>query len=576
MKIHFLCLLIVEGIFVFVSCKSAPFDNSQGLSYIAGKVQNEVARQFFFLMERQEDSYERFKERLGTRNPLFEYADMGTSSDFGLFYIIPYQDDTDSINGCIIYPVDEEIREMERRSFLGKLGNPIDLDFDYLENEIPVTRRFLYSSYFLRWKQIGLNSSTRMNLFAQGLLEHNLYVPNSELDIDKWSAKTRSLAYGANDVYVHIYYNTGRYSGPQTGVVYGLSVETLKNITRTNFLKSFGCVASFKVEHVGYCELEVVFSVTDRDILKYGMGDFYIDKAIKGIVYDCCQMFYLDATMQYTYRIPTFISSDNTPPFVTGGTYIPPSKPSLNVDDGPEVPNFVEDCSNNMAMIKNDILNILDSFGLARKDSVYNKSDFQSFLNSVYNDSVEYSSSYQQYQNVDESVEHVLTTSIRGGKYDVRNEVTPSTIATIHNHINASPPSLRDVLFTAGCAKDSIYIKYKGTFVYSVVDSVYYALYITNRKKAASFYDTHIKELDESTNGFKRKGKFDLFLQKKGLYRSDMLGALIAILKIFDSGIQLFVVDKNFATVTSYDAEKKYTSKGRERKYLRLTYCKER
>ena len=48
MKIHFLCLLIVEGIFVFVSCKSAPFDNSQGLSYIAGKVQNEVARQFFF------------------------------------------------------------------------------------------------------------------------------------------------------------------------------------------------------------------------------------------------------------------------------------------------------------------------------------------------------------------------------------------------------------------------------------------------------------------------------------------------------------------------------------------------
>lgn len=66
MKIHFFCLLIVEGIFVFVSCKSAPFDNSQGLSYIAGEVQNEVARQFFFLMERQEDSYERFKERLGT------------------------------------------------------------------------------------------------------------------------------------------------------------------------------------------------------------------------------------------------------------------------------------------------------------------------------------------------------------------------------------------------------------------------------------------------------------------------------------------------------------------------------
>jgi len=411
-----------------------------------------------------------------------------------------------------------------------------------------------------------------MTSFAQELLNQNQRLSEKDIELEQWGLKTRALTYNLDDVYVHIYYYAGRYSGPQHGIAYGLSVPTLMSIVRDNFYEKFPTISSFAIEHIGYCELEVVFSLRDNAILKEGMGDYLIDEAVDGALFDCFQMYYTGATMQYTYRIPTFDASSDKPPYSTGGTYIPPQKPTWN--NNPDIPNLSEDCSKGVAG-KYESVNIIGYFGEAKKDSIYNKSDYQSFLNKVHNASVEYSCSYQQYLDTEgKNIEHVITSPVRGEKYKVQNTVTPSTVATIHNHINGTPPSFRDVLFTAKMAKDSTLSKYKVTFIYNSSNAEYYALYIKNRSQATNFSEAFSEELDEATNNYKKGGKLDRFLIRKGLSR-DYLSSLIAILDIFDSGISLIAIDKDHKA-TSYNAEKEYKSNGKERKYLKITFCKDK
>jgi len=134
MRLNYHLLIVMSVMLVIVSCQPER-DNSRQFSFVRNEVQNKVAQQLFSLMECQEGSYQRLQEKLGVYNPLFEYVDMGASSDFGPYYIIPYQDDNDSISGCIIYPVDEVLDDMEKRSFDGLLGNPIDFDSEYLQHE---------------------------------------------------------------------------------------------------------------------------------------------------------------------------------------------------------------------------------------------------------------------------------------------------------------------------------------------------------------------------------------------------------------------------------------------------------
>lgn len=131
----------------------------------------------------------------------------------------------------------------------------------------------------------------------------------------------------------------------------------------------------------------------------------------------------------------------------------------------------------------------------------------------------------------------------------------PGVVASIHSHpgTNPSPPSGRDILTSAGCAKDNPQFKY----LYTYAGSTQYVLYIEDRNKAAAFYDKYKNDVDEESNMFTSNTKLaeDFKLAKNKLRRlstSDcFIYSLAHLLEKNNSGIQLLKKDANASGFSS-------------------------
>ena len=85
----------------------------------------------------------------------------------------------------------------------------------------------------------------------------------------------------------------------------------------------------------------------------------------------------------------------------------------------------------------------------------------------------------------------------------------------------------------------------------------YYALYITDKNKAANFYDKYCNDLDENTNGIKRGKSLAKLVRNEGQdYASNtkMLLYFNSLILSNNSGMGLFKVKDG--KITSYNATK--------------------
>lgn len=241
----------------------------------------------------------------------------------------------------------------------------------------------------------------------------------------------------------------------------------------------------------------------------------------------------------------------------TRSVYCPPCTcPTCPICGKRRCKEIHEDCSGNatahkkLANDNHDLLKNVESFN-------YNGRRYPSFtdyLNTIAsNPNIEHSASMKYYE--DEGVYR-----LDGIESGTENNVTiggsnPGVVASIHSHpgTNPSPPSGRDILTSAGCAKDNPQFKY----LYTYAGSTQYVLYIEDRNKAAAFYDKYKNDVDEESNMFTSNTKLaeDFKLAKNKLRRlstSDcFIYSLAHLLEKNNSGIQLLKKDANASGFSS-------------------------
>lgn len=174
----------------------------------------------------------------------------------------------------------------------------------------------------------------------------------------------------------------------------------------------------------------------------------------------------------------------------------------------------------------------------------YSFSDFENLLKT--NGKNENSISLSYY--TDENIYRLRGLEIGSSPTRIIISMHKSTVATIHNHPNGTPPSGIDFLNTAKWAEDSDIENYSTTYVYTTNGN--YALYIEDTKKASEFYTKNKDAFsDTETKMFKENSDLDkkwneIYKQLKDLPDTDRhMMSLVELAKQTDSGIRVLKSD---------------------------------
>lgn len=547
--------IFIGLLFLLSSCQEDDDFSDIETSLEASAATNASAAKLLRLMQTQEGSTEKLGCSLNGRKPLFQFVTIGATSDFGVYYQIPYADSEGTVEGFIVYPVDEQINNMSSRRSDGILGNPVDIDGTYLNNNIPVTHRLLYAAPLLDIKAKGIAVDNSLTSFADRLCIGPQKVSLSDVPQEDRRLITRTmLPYGYAEGYVTIDYIMGTYRGTNFSddevTSYGFSIDSFMKIVENEFNKIGAWRVKF-VDHVGFQKLCVVFSILDTDRV-YANWPYFMDEIIRNVKDDIFQKKFT-VSMQYLMNLPD--KSQIEKPSrggggggtgSGGGTYTGgsvPGSPSAYDPYQSDTLTFVHDDKCPDANYIDSVAHVRSLFDKTVGTLSGKTKAYEAYLDTVKNADVEYSASLHKYDD-----DYAIDSIVKGEQYKVDNYVTPSSIANVHNHTNGTPPSFRDILFTAKTAKNKKFANYKATFVYDNKNKIYYVLYIKDRAQAAQFYDKYCNYLDEETNGVKNLGIPNLITQKKSKDflngHTNLLYEDITILSK-DSGMSLFKIENN-------------------------------
>lgn len=230
-------LFIVMTILCLACVDESSLSDSELAAFTAGE--NVDGDRLLSLMCGQKGSYERFSKLiLSDEKPLFTSAVLMVSGRYGLHYSVPYVDEHGMVAGCVLYPLDESFPH-EQQMPLGKLGIPIRIDVQVLNEQIPIMERYLYSVPFDRWEKGGLKVDGRLTEFARLLDKGSQSV--------KADMAERTKTRGSMDVFpggymsLDLYYNYTPYTyvvgGKLVTVTLDLEkmVEKIKNLFRPSY-----------------------------------------------------------------------------------------------------------------------------------------------------------------------------------------------------------------------------------------------------------------------------------------------------------------------------------------------------
>lgn len=175
---------------------------------------NPHAKSFLQQIQR-ENAYDYFLELMQGNKPLYEFIQLSTSSKYGLYYFIPYLGNEHRVEGCVYYPA----------SILDRYTafTPFILTPSKLNEEIPITERFLYSAKFKCLQEQGLDVDSKLIEFAELLADTIISIsPYDDVVLPKStrSGGSLSLSIGYDATYI----------GTKIDAVYGLSLSTFAGI----------------------------------------------------------------------------------------------------------------------------------------------------------------------------------------------------------------------------------------------------------------------------------------------------------------------------------------------------------
>lgn len=165
-------LFIVLCITLCASCQQ-DIEYTSEIDKAINTTQNSSAICLLRQMEIQTNAYEKFKKTLHGSTALFDYVTLSSSSEYGIYYTVPYMQN-EAIEGYIIYPIDNNLPYESRKSS-GIIGDPINIDNQSLSS-MPYNQKFLLSIQFLEWAENGLKVNPSLSTPAKTLEEQDLQI----------------------------------------------------------------------------------------------------------------------------------------------------------------------------------------------------------------------------------------------------------------------------------------------------------------------------------------------------------------------------------------------------------------
>lgn len=107
---------------------------------------NWAARQLLRQLQEQPAASEEFLSALSGEKVFYSGIRLIGMPAYGLCYFIPYG--SDKVEGALFYPLESKIREDGTYLLEGTLNPPDNIDARRLNEDIPITKRFLYSAQF--------------------------------------------------------------------------------------------------------------------------------------------------------------------------------------------------------------------------------------------------------------------------------------------------------------------------------------------------------------------------------------------------------------------------------------------
>ncbi|WP_044078364.1 hypothetical protein [Prevotella sp. oral taxon 317] len=546
-----LCVLLV--------CACNQLENDAGLS-LPDEVTNREAQRFIDALNASTDQQPVFQSLTKGKQVYFEDVRLCNSSMHGMVFIVPFGTEG-TISGALYYPVGFTQLDDERVELNNKLKSPQVVTAETLNNDIPITQRFLYSNDFTILSDKGLQvddslkayeflKDSMMPLTQEQLPEtryYNPYLNGSRVII--------TIDYSANYV--------GQPDGDSHGLYHYTVERWAEEALRQTMINPYVCRIEKgwylnKIEITIPCEQ--LYNVSS-DPRSYVM---YYGNILRGIAITHSFSFFLQAT----YRVDGATYWDRR-----GGTIgiVGESRPETN--NGPYTGNLglgifpkskiPEECdslpySNEAKRAMKEMLDSLFSLKpyKGQKKNYIDLSQFKKLVKEHGN--VEHVCVI----NVYDDNRHYMLEPEGGGLVD-RAPYTANfyTKYTLHNHPNLTPPSAKDLLNLCSDAASQECPNMRGSFVF-IDENTYYALIINDRKKAAAMFKEIEYEVAEN-NDFKMGGKCDRILKQYehlNTFKSSnetAIARLSTIINHFDGGISIVkchITDK--PDYTTYGSEK--------------------
>lgn len=524
-------------------------------------VGNPHARHFISILEKQTDERARFEILMAGKTPRYDIMTLQTSSLNGMCYVIPYSETKgNKIDGAVYYPIDYDMMENNRAILHNHLHTPKLVNSDVLNNEIPITERFLYSYDF---HQIGmLNDMVVESALKSGMALADTLVPIGDIQNQPTSLNSSSSGGLRITLYYTAYLNSSSVPDPSESgevVVYALSPETVVNAIMY-------CLQRWCI-NPDVINIENMVQTTSRN------GYIMMETTILDVLsnYDVQQLMnevilYLSEitcfTVIFQHEIHPYPSrGDGDSGGSTGG--IGGGGSGSGTGGGGETPSDssyyepLNDCDHvaNSDTVKTITSSLLQKISNVQAMNIGGTQyiTLNNYVQTIRNNrTLEHSTTLRQ----NELNQFLLTPIISGAEVSVDIIPNPQDVVIIHNHPRQTPPSAQDLLQITKYGMQSDSLVASVTYCDSL--NIAYAFVITERSKLNAFYNVIKNEIDES-GGFKQNFKEDLenninnisniSNNTKNIYR------LVAALEKYDAGIHLIKVDfslSNMQTTTVY------------------------
>ena len=580
---HFLNLFCI--VILCTMCTESMSNIGDEIDLISSRLQNPIAIQLLQQMQRQPLIYEQMKEQSVENVISFEHTVISSSSQYGMFYAVPYTQQ-ETIEGCFIIPIQEEHYK--------KLSVPINQNIQGMDN-MSESERYFSSVQFLEWEDKGINTNPALSEYAKLVEKEDQKIENAhDLPLPIYSLPTTrgfydEKSYARIDLeykttYTSFFDNNGYAIEVTAPNIHGIMEELKNGFEREN------CVLEALVSHIAQQHLSIYVSFNEvltvmqikriiQNATSYVTGQYFGNKGTVAF----------SSRYTYTYHINSNHEESNgkgscgVSEAFQGGSHSGGGHPGgSSTDSSKKIKEATIECNDAIELQKSKAYETFSLLDKVEKDPVYqqyiNYADYQNTISQI--DSLEHSTSLLEFEIENGEKVYRCTPIITGTKKSVSNDTSsPNLIVIIHNHPNNTPPSFLDVITTASIAMESNKKKFRGCLIHNAKDESYYMLYVNNKEKAASFHSKYKKELDKETNWIKKDGDFQKTINKSNKSFSKMndnytqIYTLALLLLEYDAGISIMQFDKDKIASAFYckETSKDLTNKNR---YITPYKCK--